>query len=166
MQKLLQDMVETYGNRIYRLALRYTGDRFQAQDITQDTLLRAYENLDRFDQSKPAGPWLFKIATNLCRNWLRDNRDIPVSFTEKLNYSATPGPEEICLARENEKQIIDALHQLPEIYREVILLKHVSELSYSEICETLDLELTLVKNRLYRGRKMLKTMLEKQERLI
>ncbi len=56
LQKLLQDMVETYGNRVYRLALRYTGNMHQAQDITQETFLRAYKHLERFDRSKPAGP--------------------------------------------------------------------------------------------------------------
>ncbi len=166
MQKMLHDMVETYGDRIYRLALRYTCDSFQAQDITQETFLRAFQHLDRFDRSKPAGPWLFKIATNLCRNWMRDGREIPVSYSEELNQSSAPGPEEHYLAKEKEKVLVDTLHQLPVMYREVILLKHVSELSYFEICEALDLELTLVKNRLYRGRKMLKEALEKQERLI
>jgi RNA polymerase sigma-70 factor, ECF subfamily len=161
LQKLLQEMLETYGNRVYRLALRYTGDRVQAQDLTQETFLRAYKYLDRYDSEKPAGPWLFKIAANLCNNWLRDNREIPVEMVGEFARSANPGPEEEYLAKEEENELLRALHEMPSIYRDVLLLKHVSELSYAEIGETLGLEMSLVKNRLYRGRIMLKESLEK-----
>jgi len=163
LQRLLEEMVETYGDRIYRLALRYTGERCQAQDITQETFLRAYQHLASFDRSKPAGPWLFRIAGNLCRNWLRDNRELPVVFSGDFNQSTEPGPEELYLDKEREKELMRALHELPLIYREVLLLKHVGELSYAEICEALNLNLSLVKNRLHRGRVMLKENLEKKE---
>lgn len=162
LQDLLQEMVETYGDRIYRLALRYTGNRTQAEDIAQETFLRAYKNLDRYDRSRPAGPWLFKIATNICRNWLRDNREVMLNIKEVYNRTPNPGPEELYLAREGEEELFQVIYQLPEKYRTIILLKHVSELSYSEIAETLDLEMSLVKNRLYRGRLMLRNMLSKR----
>jgi RNA polymerase sigma-70 factor (ECF subfamily) len=161
LQELLQNMVETYGDKIYRLALRYTGDRDQAQDLTQETFLRAFKNLGRFDHSKEPGPWLFKIAANLCRNWLRDNREIPVESMEDYNLTTGSSPEKVYFDRENERELALALDRLPQIYREVILLKHVGELSYAEICETLGLELSLVKNRLYRGRTLLKDLLLK-----
>ncbi len=163
MQKLLQEMVETYGNQVYRLALRYTGNMHQAQDITQETFLRVYKHLDRFDSSKPVGPWVFKIAGNICRNWLRDNREVPVALTDNLIQSTNPGPEEIYLEKEGEREVMHALYNMPLIYREVLLLRHVGELSYTEICDALSLELSQVKNRLYRGRIMLKEVLQKGE---
>ncbi|MDW7738927.1 MAG: sigma-70 family RNA polymerase sigma factor [Bacillota bacterium] len=161
MQKLMQEMVETYGDRIYRLAMRYTRDSYMAQDLTQETFLRAYKHLNRFDRSKPAGPWLFKIANNLCRNWLRDNRELPVEMVDDLQAPEEESPEKYVLEREGEDELIKALYSLPQMYREVLLLKHVGELSYAEIGETLELEPSLVKNRLYRGRMMLKEALEK-----
>jgi RNA polymerase sigma-70 factor, ECF subfamily len=161
LQRLLNEMVETYGDRIYRLALRYTGERCQAQDLTQETFLRAYQHLDSYDRSKPAGPWLFKIAGNLCRNWLRDNREQPAIFSEDFYQSSDPGPEDLYLSRERKKELMQAMFKMPLIYREVLLLKHVGELNYAEICEALDLNLSLVKNRLYRGRVMLRDYLEK-----
>ncbi len=161
MQDLLQDMVKTYGDKIYRLALRYTGDRGQAEDLTQETFLRAYKNLNRFDQDKDAGPWLFKIATNLCRNWLRDNRETPVESLEGFSQMTASSPENIYFKKESEKELALALDSLPQKYREVILLKHVGEMSYEEICKTLDLQMSLVKNRLYRGRFLLRDLLEK-----
>lgn len=159
MQNLIQEMFEIYGNRIYRLALRYTGDEGRAQDITQETFLRAFINLDRYDQNRPAGPWLFRIAANLCRNFLRDRREVPTANAGELEDSFEPGPEEQFLQKEKVSELLIALQQLPEIYRDVLLLKHVGELSYAEIGATLGLELTLVKNRLYRGRIMLREAL-------
>ncbi len=162
MQELLQEMVEAHGDRVFRLALRYTGNHTQAEDIAQETFLKAYKNLHRYDRSRPAGPWLYKIATNICRNWLRDNREVLCGSIEEYNRTPNPGPEELYLAREGEERLLQTIHNLPAKYREVILLKHVSELSYSQIAETLDLELSLVKNRLYRGRLMLREMLTKR----
>ncbi len=165
MQELLQELVEKYGDQVFRLAFRYTGDRSRAEDLAQETFLKAYRNLDRLDRNREAGPWLFKIATNLCRNWLRDNRETPMENLEIVDSRVEDSPERIYCARESEQELVSALQDLPQIYREVLLLKHVNELSYAEICETLSLELSLVKNRLYRGRLMLKEKLAKGVRI-
>ncbi len=162
MQEILKDMVEKYSDKIYRLALRYTGDREQARDITQDTFLRAYKKLDKFDRSKSAGPWLFKIATNLCRNWLRDNREVPVESLDEFNMRAENSPESIVIRQENDRELAEALDRLPIMYREVILMKHAADMSYADIADVLGLKLSLVKNRLYRGRMLLRDLLEKE----
>ncbi len=164
MQDLFQEMVEVYGDRVYRLILRYTGDRFRAEDLTQETFLRAYKHLDRFDREKPAGPWLFKIAANLCRNWQRGIRELPVEDIKALDTLPDSNPEQACLDKESEAELRRALKEMPLMYMEVLLLKHVGELSYAEIAETLELELSLVKNRLYRGRIMLREKLEREGR--
>jgi len=88
-QDLLREMVEQHGNAIYRLAQRYTGDRFLAEDIAQETFLRACARLQSYDRSRPAGPWLFRIALNLCRNRRRAAREIPVE--ERFAAEADPG---------------------------------------------------------------------------
>ncbi len=164
MQKLLREMVETYGDRIYRLALRYTGNREQAEDIAQETFLRAYKHLDRFDRNRPAGPWLFKIATNLCRSWNRIRRETQVEALEKIQPAVDKSPEDIYLEKESEAELHRVLHGLPLQYREILLLRHVGELAYAEIAETLGLELSVVKNRLYRGRIMLREVLQEERR--
>ncbi len=102
-----RDMVEQYGNAIYRLTLRYTGDNFLAEDIAQETFLRAYAKLQSYDRSRPAGPWLFRIALNLCRNRWRDVREIPMD--ERVTAAEAdpgPGPEHIYLQRETEQELI------------------------------------------------------------
>jgi RNA polymerase sigma-70 factor, ECF subfamily len=155
-QELLKEMIDAHGERVFRLALRCTGSRQQAEDIAQETFLRAFTHLDRFDQSRPAGPWLLKITLNLCRNWSRKNKEIPMELECEITQ---PGPEQSFLQRERQQELLRALHSLPEIYREVLILRHVSELSYQEICDVLGLELSLLKNRLYRGRMMLRDIL-------
>ncbi len=162
-RELLQKMMEEYGDKIYRLALRYTGDVFQAEDIAQETFLRAYSRLHTYDRSRPAGPWLFRIAVNLCRNWSRraGAREMPMEIKDEPEVE--PGPEHRYLQRERERELLQALHKLPEIYRDVLILKHVAELNYNEICAALGWELSLVKNRLYRGRMMLREALRKGE---
>lgn len=164
-QALLEAMVARYGEAIYRLALRYTGDSFTAEDIVQETFLRAHANRQSYDCSRPAGPWLFRIALNICRNRKRVHREIPVEerFTA-AKADPSPGPENICLQREREQELTEALRTLPSLYREVLILKHVNELSYAEIGAVLGLNLSLVKNRLYRGRIMLRKILQKGEK--
>jgi RNA polymerase sigma-70 factor, ECF subfamily len=156
-QEILREMIDAHGERVFHLALRCTGSRPQAEDIAQETFLRAFTHLDRFDQSRPAGPWLLKITLNLCRNWARENKEIPMEIDRE---TAQPGPEQNFLQRERQQELLQALHSLPEMYRDVLMLKHVSELSYQEICDVLGLELSLLKNRLYRGRIMLRDLLQ------
>ena len=163
-QELLKEMMEQYGNAIYRLALRYTGDGYLAEDITQETFLRAYAGLQSYDRGRPAGPWLLRIALNLCRNRWRSAREIPVDLDERAaGADPDPGPESACLRRETERELARVLRSLPPIYREVLILKHVNELSYAEISAVLGLNLSLVKNRLFRGRIMLREALQKGE---
>ena len=87
-QELLREMVEQHGNSIYRLALRYTGDRFLAEDIAQETFY-APAPAAKLRPSRPVGPWLFRIALNLCCNRRRAAREIPVE--ERVAAEADPG---------------------------------------------------------------------------
>ncbi|MEW5785791.1 MAG: sigma-70 family RNA polymerase sigma factor [Bacillota bacterium] len=157
--KFLRDLMDRYGNKVYRLALRSTGSRHLAEDITQETFLRACAHLDRYDHHRPPGPWLFRIALNLCRNQARKAWEIPLDWAAGEPAAYEAGPEQLYLEKERNQELLRALYRLPEMYREVLLLKHVSELSYAEIGAALDLELSLVKNRLYRGRLALRAAL-------
>ncbi len=167
-EKVLQDMIEMHSRGIYHLAVRYTGDRHRAEDITQETFLRAFAALDNYDPERPAKPWLFKIALNICRNLHRDTREqpaeIPAYREDRVllsggEASGSPdyhSPEGRMLENERNRELADALNSLPAMYREPLILKHVNELSYREMCDILGWELSIVKNRLYRGRMMLR----------
>lgn len=157
----MKRMAEQHGKAVYRLALRYTGDSFAAEDIAQETFLRACAALHRYDRSRPAGPWLLRIALNLCRNRQRSAREIPMDERiGAVEADPGPGPEQIYLQRERDLELAEALRALAPKYREILILKHVNELSYAEIGEVLGLKLSLVKNRLYRGRIALRKTLK------
>ena len=161
---ILGQMVEEYGDRLFRFMLRNVGDRHLAEDIVQETFLRALLNLQRYDQNRSAGPWLFRIALNLSRNWRRRQRETPMAPADMREPAAAADPERTCLERESERELMQALRTLPAMYREPLLLKHVSGFSYAEIGKVLNLELSLVKNRLYRGRIMLRQAYQKARR--
>ena len=163
-ENVLGQMVKEYGDSLFRFMLRNVGDRHLAEDIVQKTFLRALLNLHRYDQNRPAGPWLFRIALNLCRSRQKRQRETPVAPPDMDKVSPAAGPENILLEREQERELMQALQALPEMYRVPLLLKHVSGLSYAEISETLNLNLSLVKNRLYRGRIMLRKVYQKVRR--
>lgn len=165
-QELLRGMVEEHGGSVYRLALRFTGDAFAAEDIAQETFLRACAGLRGYDRSRPARPWLLRIALNLCRNRQRSARTREIPMEERIGAvepDPSPGPEHIYLQRERDLELAKALQGLHPKYREVLILKHVNELSYAEIVAVLGLNLSLVKNRLYRGRIALREALKKEE---
>ena len=163
-RELLKRMAEQHGKAVYRLALRYTGNSFTAEDIAQETFLRACAGLQGYDRSRPARPWLLRIALNLCRNRQRSAREIPMDERiGAVEADPGPGPEHIYLQRERDLELAEALQGLPPKYREVLILKHVNELSYAEIVAVLGLNLSLVKNRLYRGRIALREALKKEE---
>ena len=161
-----QDLLRNGGaarERDHRLALRYTGDRFWRKTLPRK---HSCAPLPGCRATTGAGrpPWLFRIALNLCRNCLRSAREIPVgerAISGKANPEAEP--EQAYLQQETEQELAAALQALPPIYREVLILKHVNELSYAEISAILGLNLSLVKNRLYRGRIMLRQALQKGE---
>jgi len=165
---LLKDMVEAHGEGLYKMAFRYTGDHHAAEDIVQETFLRALRNLERYDRNRPAGPWLYRIALNLCRNRAARRREYPEEVESKLEKCSGEGmtessnPEKMVLQQEGEQELTEIIGRLPEKYRAPLILKHVNQMSYQEICNVLGWQLSLVKNRLYRGRMMLKAELMKR----
>ena len=114
-KELLQEMVEKYGNMVYRLAWRSTGSRDQAEDITQETFLRAFTHLDSYDRNRPPGPWLCRIALNLCRNRPARQEDSGGLCDGRAAMDRTAVPEQ------SGNRSYTRVQSLPPMYREVIL---------------------------------------------
>jgi RNA polymerase sigma-70 factor (ECF subfamily) len=168
------EIVRTYQRRIYAVAMRMTRRHEVADDITQDTFVRAYRNLDRFEIGRPLRPWLTRIATNLAINYLNGaaKREQPL-YTE--DAPGGPGrPEEARASRqerldanperalESEELALDlerAVSLLPIEQRTVFLLKVVEEMRYEEIAKLLGISEGTVMSRLSRARGRLKGML-------
>ncbi|MBN1259587.1 MAG: sigma-70 family RNA polymerase sigma factor [Anaerolineae bacterium] len=157
-------LVRRHEGIALRVAQRIVGTPQEAEDVVQDALIRAYRALDRFDETRPFGPWLYRIVTNLSLNRLRQRRDtISWQGTEEdpLPIPAPlPGPEAQILTRETHERLYTEINALPDHYRRVLALRHGEGLSYQEIANRLHVPVSDVKSWLFRARKRLKERLE------
>ena len=131
-----------------------------ADDLFQETILRAFQSLDRLEQSDRFGAWLFAIAANLARWWSRGAARFPVS----LDSVAAAGrdladplrPDAALEAAERASHILDAIRSLPEPLRHVLILHYVEGLSYAEVAAALTLPVSTIKGRLFKSRARLR----------
>ena len=147
--------------RIYRAAHAVLRNRDDAEDIAQETFVRAYQSISRFDETRPLFPWLYRIARNLCLNRIER---VAKRESELPEFDYLPdvaiGPEDSVIASEERKQIRDAVGQLPDQHRQIIELSHFQECSYREIADILDVPMGTVMSRLYNARRRLRELLE------
>jgi RNA polymerase sigma-70 factor (ECF subfamily) len=153
---------------IYALAYRTIGREEDARDIVQDTFLRAYRALPGFKGQAKFSSWLYRIALNLCRDWVRKQRRTPtVAVPEGVELSdlaSEQGPaesiEDLVARREMSRAVALAMTQLPEEQRTAIILKEYHGLTFQEIADLQGCPLSTVKTRLYQGLSVLRRYLE------
>lgn len=163
------ELIARYTGRVFNLAYRFTGERAEADDITQESFLRAYAALPRSQPERPFKPWLFQIAVNLCRDRARRKR--PVTFTELDSADEASEawietiPEDGLLPLEQlevnelEAALHSALMELPEEDRLMITLRYTEELSYDEISQLVGVPAATVGTRLFRAKQRLRVKL-------
>lgn len=153
------EIVARWERRLYNFVYRYLGNAEDAKDITQESFVRAYSHLDGFRGQSKFSSWLYQIALNLCRSKLRRQKSHPtVSIDDREEDNplwALPDqratPAEYTLEQERALAVREALAQLPEAQRTVIILKEYNGLKFREIAEILDTPESTVKSRLYHG---------------
>lgn len=167
-------LIEHYKDKIYYLGLRMLRSAQDAEDVAQETFLRVYTNLHRFDTQHRFSTWIYRIASNLCIDRIRKKKP-QHSLDEPLGeddggqdwYSRQSGneptPEESLIALETRTRVLDALEHLPAHYKAVIVLRYFHDLSLAEIGEVLSLPVTTVKTRVHRGREALRRILSSIE---
>jgi RNA polymerase sigma-70 factor (ECF subfamily) len=160
------EIVRRYQTAVFNTAFRLLGRRVEAEDAAQEAFFRAYRALDRFDLERPFAPWIKRITTNLCLNWLESARVKPQILAAELSRDdqpvsmddwaqTAPSPEQTLVRAEQSTQLHRAILALPPRYRVAIELRHFQELSYEEMAELLERPLSSVKSDLFRARKML-----------
>jgi RNA polymerase sigma-70 factor (ECF subfamily) len=148
-------IVTRYQRGLFNVALRMLGNYEDARDATQTAFIKAYEHLDSFDPEQRFFNWMFRILKNECLNVLRARRPSqPVSL--ELPSARGADPVEV---RERHRAIQTALMSLSTDYREVVVLRHFTDLSYDEIAAALGIPATKVKSRLYTARQQLGELL-------
>ncbi len=153
-------IVKKYMKKAYFLALGFVGDTNDALDLSQMAFIKAYRSLSSFDQERPFLPWFYAILRNLCLNFVKRKKVIPMIPLEEANQSDPALCQED--HRNEMKEIVgDAIVSLSAEAREVILLKYFQECSYKEMTEILNCPVGTIMSRLYYARKKLRENLER-----
>ncbi len=169
-----ETLIDRYSGDIFALLYRLTENTEDASDLTQDTFLKALRSIKSFRGDSELKTWLFRIAINESRNrfrwWKRRRRDVTISLDATIGDSDTPfsdtladhsiSPEDAALTREREYAIKAALIEIPDVYREAIVLCDIEGLSYEETAAALGVGLGTVKSRISRGREELRRRLK------
>lgn len=164
-------IIDKYKDDVFTLAVRMTGDTAEAEDISQETFIKAYKKLKSFNPRWKFKNWLYTIATNLARDKLRKKKfafsslDHMTTTEEGEELSQEPSndsydPKNILIEKEQKERIIRAVNSLPEKYHRVIVLRYMENLSYEEISQIMKCPLGTVKTLLFRAQKMLSEKLK------
>ncbi len=154
-------IVETYQTPVYNLCYRMLGEPEAAEDAAQETFLRAYQHIHRYDSQRPFATWLLSIAAHYCIDRLR-RRKLPVFSVdedEESNFeipdAEAPHPEQEMVHSEQREQIHALVSSLEATDRAAIVMRYWYDFSEAEIAEALHLTVSAVKSRLHRARKQL-----------
>jgi len=154
-------LVELYQRPVYNLCYRMLNSVNDAEDAAQETFLRAYRALSRYDDQRSFSTWLLSIAAHYCIDQIRRRR-ITVMSLEELPYFDPPdqeaGPETSFAVKEKQKQVQALLANLSPQDRAAVVLRYWYDFSYEEIGDTLSLTVSAVKSRLHRARRELATL--------
>jgi RNA polymerase sigma-70 factor (ECF subfamily) len=148
-------------DRLYATALRLTRNEADAEDLVQDTYLRAFRSIDQFEEGTNLRAWLYTILHNLHLNAKRDEGRNPVASDSETVERAgeTPGreanPEEVLLQRARDADVREVLDSLPEAFRSAVWLRDVEQFSYAEIARIVSAPIGTVMSRISRGRRLL-----------
>lgn len=160
-ERNLEEKAAHFLKDIYRFLYHLCEDPQTAEDLTQETFLRAFRYRSSYNPDFSLKSWLLKIAHNLYRDWLKKNSlrfsiEDPESIPKEIS---APAFEERLMERIPDREVLRALKSLPDEFREVVLLRDVEEMSYQEIAEVVNCPLGTVMSRLHRGRNQLGEML-------
>ncbi|HLM83904.1 MAG TPA: sigma-70 family RNA polymerase sigma factor [Candidatus Bathyarchaeia archaeon] len=163
------EIVKVYLKPVYNFVYRLAGDRDVADDLTQETFVKAWKNLARFDQNKNFRTWLFTIAKNTAFDYFKKKKEIPFStFTDEEGDNWLENisgdeilPDEIMERANLAEELENILQKLPPHYRAILLLHYKEDFSLHEIAEILDEPYNTIKSRHQRGMGNLKELLAK-----
>ncbi len=156
-----EQLIRRYQEPVFRLAYLLLGDATEADDVAQETFIRAYLHLGQFDASRPLRPWLLQITANLARNRHRSLsrywEALRRFWQSQLNEDET---DDLTLAQQQAQTLWRAVRQLSREYQETVYLRYFLELSEAEVAETLQIAPGTVKSRLHRAIKQLRGVIE------
>lgn len=159
-REVFSELVTRYKKLVFSVVYNMISDKQEINDISQEVFIRIYKSLNRYNPEYKFSTWVVKITTNLCLDMIRKKKvdSMPIEEIEGVS-SDCDTPEEQFISRERSDRIKKAIQELPEKYRVPIILFHKNGLSYEEMMKVLNEPMTIIKNRLYRARLMLREKL-------
>lgn len=177
-ERAFNELVELYGDRVFRLMLRMLARREEAEDMAQEVFVQVFKSIHQFRGDAKLGTWVYRVAVNLCKNrgkylsrrhaGAEDELDelaerAPLAEAKGVTLSDVSAPDQVVQGYQVEAIVRQCILSLEPDFREVLVLRDVEDLTYEEICEITGVAEGTVKSRLHRARTALK---EKVERLL
>lgn len=161
------EIIERYKRKMFSIAYKHCKNYETSLDLSQEIFAKVYLKLDRYKPSYRFSTWIIRVGTNHCIDYLRKRRLQTISYEHTFKdlddqYSDLPIPDEsynpemIWEDEEMKARLLEAIDDLPETYREIIILRHYEEMSYKKIARVMDIPIGTVMTYLYRARNMLK----------
>lgn len=168
----LDELARSCRQQAYVFALQLIGHPDDALDVAQDTMVRFFRSLDRFDSTRPVRPWLLRIVRNLVRDRARRNRirrteSLEPADEDSLRFEPrdeSPDPEALAERQQLQRLVWACLQELPPKYRETLVLRDYHDLAYAEIASTLKIPRGTVMSRLHRARRLLHDLVHERQR--
>jgi RNA polymerase sigma-70 factor (ECF subfamily) len=165
--RAFSELVKRYTAAIYNVTYRFTNDAHEAENLTQETFVRAWNALPRLSLDKPLKAYFVKIAVNLCRDWATRRKIENVLPLEAEGETDIPDESGDPLRMVGEQELVGRIRTkmelLPPLYRTVLTLRYTEEMSYEEMTMALDLPLNTVRTNLHRAKAKLRELLEQDK---
>ena len=168
-----EELIKDYKKSAYNIALRVLRNVEDAEDASQEALIKVYKNIQNFNMQSTFKVWMYRIVVNTCIDFKRKKSINAISIDEEIDLGGNNGlhreiaddssnPDALVEKNFNNKLVNDALNKLEDEYKTIIILRDIQGFSYSEIADILTCNLGTVKSRLNRARKNLKEILENE----
>ena len=167
--KAFEKLIRKYQKYAYNISLKYMKDKQDAQDVTQDALIKVFKNLKNFNMKSKYSTWLYRIVVNTSKDELKKRNkkqneiDIDSEYENSRLLDSKYEPLKEMENKVLKKKLGEAIDILDLKYREVIVLCDIKDFSYEEISEILNIPIGTVRSRISRGRKKLRTIINKSE---
>lgn len=154
-------LIEAYQAPVYNLAYRMLNNAGEAEEAAQEAFIRAYTRLDSYNPAHKFSTWMLSITSNYCIDIIRKRRALLLSIDEPLPphpalmSDKSKGPEAQVVMSEQQEMVQSLLQQIPEDYRQAVVLRYWYDLSYEEIAEMMETSVSAIKSRLFRARRQL-----------
>lgn len=164
-EAIISEAMKRYGQDVLQLAYSYVNNKALAEDLTQDIFIKCYKSLHTFTGKSTFKTWLWRIAINHCKDFLKSwyNKNVVISEEESTSCSSLKEQvEQEIIQKDEDQRLAEAVMSLPIKYREVIHLFYFEELAIKEISAVLEVKENTIKTRLKKAKELLKKRLEEQ----